>query len=143
MKWKKLVHRQNSRVYSWPPGWDTAESIAEQLACSAERVREHLAPSIKAGEVEMKSFMVWDRDTGRKVSKTGFRIVEKSQDRQKSVEPSSKRPNRWPFYEGAKIVRPDSPKRIGVIKGGRIHWSDGKVTVPNSPSQRSKLRLSK
>ena len=142
MKWKKLLHKQNARHYAWPPGWDTAESIAEQLECAPERVREHLAPSIRAGEVEVKQFTIWDGETGRKVIKTGFRIgQDKSDNRQKSVDSASKRPDRWPFREGAVIRRMDSP-RIGVVKAGKIEWEDGKIAIP-SKSQQTKLRLAK
>ena len=160
MKWKKLLHKQNARHYAWPPGWDTAESIAEQLECSPERVREHLAPSIRAGEVEAKQFTIWDGETGRKVIKTGFRIgglksqadgaksqapdpksQAKADNRQKSVDSASKRPDRWPFRDGAVIRRMDSP-RIGVVKSGKIDWEDGRVAIP-SKSQQTKLRLAK
>lgn len=147
MKWKKLVHKANARHYAWPAGWDPAEVIAEQLECSTERVREHLAQSIRAGEVEVKQFTIWDNETERKVVKTGYRIAGaksqtpalKSQDRQKSVDSAVSSPDRWPFREGAIIKRLDSP-RIGVVKSGRIHWEDGKVNVP-SRSTAHKLRL--
>jgi hypothetical protein len=154
MKWKKLVHKANARHYAWPSGWDPAEVIAEQLECSAERVREHLAPSIRAGEVEVKQFTIWDSETERKVVKTGYRIAGakaqapalksqaeaiKSQNRQKTVDSAISSPVRWPFHEGAKIKRIDSA-RIGVVKSGRIHWEDGKVNIP-SRSTAHKLRL--
>jgi hypothetical protein len=146
MKWKSLLHKQNARHFAWPAGWDPAEVIAEQLECSPERVREHLAPSIRAGEVEVKQFTIWDSETGRKVIKTGFRIGGKSENRQKSVDPATKRnnprPERWPFYEGAAIVRCDAPNRIGKVVGGEIHWSDGRVAIP-SRSTAHKLRLKK
>ena len=149
MKWKKLVHKQNARHYAWPSGWDTAEQIAEQLECSPERVREHLAPSIRAGEVEMKQFTIWDGETERKVVRTGFRIScrKEAMDGQESGVESSRvsphRADRWPFSEGARIMRPDNPKRIGLVKNGRIHWNDGKVSIPAGASQASKLRLTK
>ncbi len=152
MKWKKLVHKQNARHYAWPAGWDTAEQIAEQLECSPERVREHLAPSIRAGEVEVKQFTIWDGETERKVVKTGYRISGKKaevESRETRVESSkspasnSKHPAtsplRWPFREGSIIKRMDAP-RIGVVKSGRIHWEDGKVNVPSASTAR-KLRL--
>ena len=162
MKWKKLLHKQNAQHYAWPAsseGWDTAETIAEQLECSPERVREHLAPSIRAGEVEVKTFTIWDVETERKIQKVGFRSARKSQapapksqaaaaksqgnfkNRQKSVDSASKRHERWPFRDGALIRRMDSP-RIGVVKSGRIHWEDGKISLP-SKSQQTKLRLAK
>jgi hypothetical protein len=155
MKWKKLLHKQNAKHYAWPHGWDTAEEIAEQLECSPERVREHLAPSIRAGEVECKQFTIWDSESGRKIIKTGFRIggaktetrVESRESRVEGKSPtsSSKLPatnrDRWPFFEGAIIRRMDSP-RIGVVKSGSIEWEDGRIAIP-SRSQQTKLRLAK
>jgi hypothetical protein len=146
MKWKKLLHKQNAKHYAWPPGWDTAESIAEQLECSPERVREHLAPSIRAGEVECKQFTIWDSESGRKIIKTGFRIggaktVESSKPSTLDSRPSTRPKDRWPFFEGAKIRRMDSP-RIGFVKSGKIEWEDGRIAIP-SKSQQTKLRLAK
>lgn len=151
MKWKKLLSKQNARHYAWPAGWDPAEVIAEQLECSPERVREHLAPSIRAGEVEVKVFTIWDEETGRKLQKTGFRIagaktpapvknnLVKSQDRRKSVDYVPK-PDRWPFWEGARIKRMDRGN-CGTVKGGAIHWDSGTVTTPSSKQVTKKLRL--
>jgi hypothetical protein len=151
MKWKKLLHKQNARHYAWPPGWDTAEEIAEQLECSPERVREHLAPSIRAGEVECKQFTIWDSESGRKVIKTGFRIGGQKKPETGNLKPEkpstldsrpSTRPrDRWPFFEGAIIRRMDSP-RIGIVKSGTIEWEDGRIALP-SKSQQTKLRLAK
>jgi hypothetical protein len=146
MKWKKQIQKQNARHYAWPTGWDPAEVIAEQLECSPERVREHLAPSIRCGEVEVKSFTVWDPETGRKFLKTGFRLVTKTENPQKIVEkgfPDQKkaqRSDRWPFHEGAKIYRLDYPERFGTVQNGKIRWADGKMTTPG-PSCFRKYRL--
>lgn len=120
MNWKKHYHKQNARHYAWPDGWDPAEVIAEQLECSPERVREHLAPSIRAGDVEVKSFTIWDGE--RKVLKTGFRIASAQEPKKKSTVNTSK-----PFA-GAKVTRTRSPnKEIGVIvslgkAGMKIEW---------------------
>jgi hypothetical protein len=152
MNWKKHVHKQNAKHFAWPAGWDTSEVIAEQLECSPERVREHLAPSIRSGEIEVKSFTIWDSETERKIVKVGFRIStgkrshsisEESTDSKKESPSSSAMRERWPFYEGAKIMRPDNPSRTGIVKGKMIHWCDGKVATANSASQRLKLRLAK
>lgn len=141
MKWKKLLSKQNARHYAWPAGWDPAEAIAEQLECSPERVREHLAPSIKAGEVEVKVFTVWDEETGRKMQKTGFRIAGTGKpEAEPLTSRSSTKKDRWPFWEGATIKRLDSPN-LGVVKGNSIHWENGQITTPTSKSTTHKLRL--
>lgn len=152
-KWKKLLHKQNTRHFAWPEGWDPAEHIAEQLECAPERVREHLSPSIRSGEVEVKSFTIWDSETGRKVVKTGFRIAGKSQGTaaksqapaQKSQGSSAKsqgRPDRWPFSEGARVTSLGRTA-VGTVRNGRIHWESGIVTTPTSNSTKKKLRLAK
>lgn len=73
MNWKKLVNNTNASTYAWPEGWDTREQVAEQLECSPDRVREVLAPALRAGAVETKDFKVWE--DGRFVRKSGFRAT--------------------------------------------------------------------
>jgi hypothetical protein len=73
MNWKHLVNKTNASAFAWPEGWDTREEVAEQLDCSPDRVREVLAPAIRAGAVEIKDFKVWE--DGRFVRKTGFRAA--------------------------------------------------------------------
>lgn len=75
--WKRVVSEQNSKVYKWPPGWDTREKVAEHLECSEDRVSEILAPALKSGEVEKASFPVWDSERQRKVYVVGFRTRPK------------------------------------------------------------------
>jgi hypothetical protein len=74
MNWKNEVNRINKAAFAWPKGWSTREEVAEQLECSADRVREVLAPGIKCGDIETKDFQVWE--DGRKVRKTGYRKTE-------------------------------------------------------------------
>jgi hypothetical protein len=76
MNWKNLLNKTNASTFKWPEGWDTREEVAEQLECSPDRVREVLAPAIRAGTVEVKEFKIWE--TGRFVRKTGFRAAADS-----------------------------------------------------------------
>jgi hypothetical protein len=73
MNWKNLLNKTNASTFKWPEGWDTREEVAEQLECSPDRVREVLAPAIRAGTVEVKEFKIWE--DGRFVRKTGFRAA--------------------------------------------------------------------
>lgn len=75
MNWKNEVNKMNAAAYGWPKGWASREEIAEQLECSPERVREVLAPGIKAGSIETKEFKVWDG--ARFLRRPGYRKVEK------------------------------------------------------------------
>jgi len=76
MNWKNLLNKTNASTFKWPEGWDTREEVAEQLECSPDRVREVLAPAIRAGNVEVKEFKIWE--DGRFVRKTGFRAAAES-----------------------------------------------------------------
>lgn len=78
----------NTAAYSWPKGWSSREEIAEQLECSAERVREVLGPGIKAGTIEFKDFKTWE--DGRFVRRTGYRKVGVVE--QKKAEPMTVTP---------------------------------------------------
>jgi predicted ArsR family transcriptional regulator len=139
MKWKKLVNKQNQKHFAWPAGWDTAEEIAEQLECSPERVREHLSPSIKAGEVECKQHTIWDAETGRKITKTGFRVVSANAAPRVSV---SKR-----LSVGSNVQRKrSSNKEIGSIvrltaKNMVIKWKAGEKSHSRLALRRGDLEL--
>jgi len=78
MNWKTYVATQNAKTFVLPPGWDSRETIAEQLECSPEKVREHLQPGIAAREIEVKQFPVWDSGLGRKVIVTAYRKIAPS-----------------------------------------------------------------
>lgn len=71
--WKAVMAKQNKKTFRWPDGWDTREEVAEQLECSPDRVSQHLAPCIRAGEIEVQAFPVWDDVLKRVVRVTGYR----------------------------------------------------------------------
>jgi len=76
MNWKNFVAQQNAKVFTLPPGWDSRESIAEQLECSPEKVREHLQPGITARTIESRGFPVWDGQLSRKTMVTAYRRID-------------------------------------------------------------------
>ena len=67
MSWKSYVEKQNAKVFVLPDGWDSRETVAEDLGCSTERVDEQLRPGLKSGEIEKQTFRVWDK-TAKKVA---------------------------------------------------------------------------
>ena len=144
-KWKSLLNKQNAKHYRWPDGWDSAEDVARQLECSPERVREHLAPSIRAGEVEAKVHTIWCSATGRKVSKTGYRMVSKKEPGVQPIKEKAtiiKNPK-----AGLKIVRVISNnKEVGIISKVTptsmiIEWQSGKKTHSIRAIRRGELKL--
>lgn len=73
MNWKSLVETQNAKSYVLPEGWDSREKIAEQLECSADRVRILLSPGLRSGAVETSVFPVWCDVTKRVVRTSAYR----------------------------------------------------------------------
>lgn len=73
MNWKKLVETKNAKTFVLPEGWDSRDSIAEQLECSPEKVRDHLRPAIQAKEVLEQRFNVWDPALKRCVMVTAYK----------------------------------------------------------------------
>jgi len=76
MNWKTLVESQNAATYVLPEGWDSRAKVAEQIGCSEDSVRLHLAPAIKARVVESNVFPVWDKLTKRIVRVTAYRKIQ-------------------------------------------------------------------
>lgn len=74
MNWKNYVQKQNEKAYVLPEGWDSRESVAEQLECSPDRVDDQLRPGLKSGEIQKQQFDVWDSKLMRKI-----RVVAYSQ----------------------------------------------------------------
>jgi hypothetical protein len=75
MNWKNLVETNYAKTLILPAGWDDTETIALQMGCSPDRVREHMAPLVRAHVAEMKAFTVWDRETKAKRRVTAYHPV--------------------------------------------------------------------
>jgi|GEM_PF-2752365 len=95
MNWKHYVAQQNAKAFTLPPGWDSRESIAEQLECSPEKVREHLQPGIASKAIECRSFPVWDGQLGRKIAVTAYRRIEHGTDNALSVHAPKAGRGKW------------------------------------------------
>lgn len=78
MNWKKLVETKNAKTFVLPAGWDSRDTVAEQLDCSPEKVRDHLRPALKSGDVIEQQFKVWNSDLKRCVMVTAYRESDKS-----------------------------------------------------------------
>jgi DNA-binding CsgD family transcriptional regulator len=75
--WKQFVEKKNAKIYVLPAGWDSKDTIAEQLECSPDKVRDHLRPALASGEVEEKQFKVWQSELGRCILVTAYREAQK------------------------------------------------------------------
>ena len=75
MNWKTYVESSQAKTYVLPEGWDTRETIAEQLDCSTDNVRKLLAPAVKSGAVEFKQLPIWDKVTKKVRSVACYRKI--------------------------------------------------------------------
>jgi len=76
--WKHLVEKTQEKLYVLPEGWDSKETVAQQIGCSPERVSQLLAPAVKARTVEVRAFPVWDKVTKRVNRVTAYRETKKA-----------------------------------------------------------------
>lgn len=141
-KWLKLVTKHKVQKNVVPPGWQTREEVAEQLACHEERVNGVLKDAIHAGEVEVQSFPVWSATKRKVVITTCYRIVGADMPAS-SVKRNPGRPAKgggWPFPVGTRVRRRDSANAGTVIEGGGIRWESGVVTTPSGSTRRKIVR---
>ena len=134
MNWKNEVNKMNAAAYGWPKGWSSREEIAEQLECSPERVREVLAPGIKAGTIETKEFKIWDG--GRLLRRPGYRKVEKATPPEVAAVPKA----------GVEVIsrKRGSRGRILEVRGNKmvIDWeTTGRKECSVSAVKRGDIRL--
>ena len=73
MNWKSFVEESHAKTYRLPQGWDSRETIADQLDCAIDSVRRLLAPAIKAGTIESGMFPVWDDISKKVIRVTAYR----------------------------------------------------------------------
>lgn len=76
MSWKSFVEASQAKQFVLPAGWDTRDTIADDLNCSPDNVRKLLAPAIKAGSVEFKQLPIWDKVLKRVRSVACYRRIE-------------------------------------------------------------------
>ena len=130
--WKKIVEDHSKRAYKWPEGWDSRETIAEQLECSPDRVSDILSKSIKDGEIEKKAITYWDNELKRKITSFGYRQLE-TETKPKKVSVTIK----WPPAEGTRLARADNTKSKGTYIGkGKVQWDSGSITQPKGSTIR-------
>lgn len=88
--YKDIIDQVNKNKYGVPPGWDTAEKVAEEIGCQPHRVRELLADAIKEGLVEAQKVQVWvPGANGGRGAKTIMTVYRKALFN-KTIKPSKK-----------------------------------------------------
>jgi hypothetical protein len=135
--WKALVVKHKAKsVKPIPEGWLTRAQVAEKLGCSESRVNENLRSAIKAKDVLMDKFAVWDALEGKVVSIPCYSIATR-----KSSESAPAKSKRWPYPVGTKVRRYDSTQTGVVISGGRIEWANGHISTPKGSSTQKILAV--
>lgn len=125
--WKKVHEKILNKTHQPPQGWDSREYVASQLQCSPEKVSQILSPGIKAGEIEVKIFSVWDKNLKRVVQRTFYR--------ENGILTTEDLPEvtfkKFDNNSGRKVYC--RKRRLqGVYRAdGSVLWDNGKVSVPS------------
>lgn len=136
--WKALVVKHKAKsVKPIPEGWLTRAQVAEKIGCAESRVNENLRAAIKAKDVLMDKFAVWDAIEGKVVSIPCYCINARKSSEAPASKPGRKpKPGGWPFPVGTKVKRYDGKKIGTVVSGGRIEWENGIISTPQGSSVR-------
>lgn len=128
--WKALVIKHKAKsVKPIPDGWLTKAQVAERIGCTEGRVGENLRAAIKAKDVLVDKFPVWDAIEGKIISVQFYSIPGKKT----PTSPASKK-LKWPFPEKTLVRRRDGVGTGVVISGGRVKWDSGSITAPKGSS---------
>lgn len=68
--WKKIVSSVDNKLLN---GWETTEEVATQLECRPDAVASVLRQAIRQGDVEQKTFTIWNDRTKQMESLVGYR----------------------------------------------------------------------
>jgi hypothetical protein len=135
--WKALVVKHKAKsVKPIPEGWLTRAQVAEKIGCAESRVNENLRSALKAKDVLIQKFPIWDAIEGKIVSIPCYSL-------RKAKESESTRPKKENglFPEGTKVRRKDGSRVGVVVSGGNVKWSDGRVTTPSGSTLRKLVRV--
>jgi hypothetical protein len=128
--WKALVVKHKAKsVKPIPEGWLTRAQVADKIGCAESRVNENLRAAIKAKDVLVEKFPVWDAIEGKIISIQCYSLPGKKA----SAPPALKKLN-WPFPEKTRVRRRDGAGTGVVIAGGRVKWDSGAITEPKGSS---------
>lgn len=72
--WKKIVTAVDNKLFN---GWETTEEVAAQLECRPDTVATVLRQAIRQGEVESRTFTVWNRHSKQMETVVGYRQKSK------------------------------------------------------------------
>lgn len=124
--WKALVVKHKAKsVKPIPDGWLTRAQVAERIGCAESRVNENLRSAIKAKDVLVDKFPVWDPIEGKVVSIQCYCISGKKT----SEAPAKSKSKKWPFPEGTRVRRKDGGSGV-MLDNGRVRWASGTITQP-------------
>lgn len=78
--WLKTVDSINSKRFTTPEGWETRDQVAESLQCDPSKVGDLMKPGVDSGEIERKSFPVWDQNRRMTVQVVCYRLAAAGKD---------------------------------------------------------------
>lgn len=131
--WKAVVVKHKAKsVKPIPEGWLTRAQVADKIGCAESRVNENLRSAIKAKDVLVDKFPVWDAIEGKVVSIQCYSLSPK---KDKAAVPPKKSGSKWPYPEGTRVRRKDGGSGV-MLAGGRVQWDSGAITFPKGTTIR-------
>jgi len=130
--WKALVVKHKAKsVKPIPEGWLTRAQVAEKIGCAESRVNESLRSAIKAKDVLVDKFPIWDAIEGKIITIQCYSLSAK-----KPAEPpkGNAKGAKWPYPEGARVRRRDGASTGVMLPGGKVKWDSGAITEPKGSS---------
>jgi hypothetical protein len=141
--WQKVKNKINKKKYGAPDGWDSRDTVAEQLKCDPSRVSKILSFGIESGDILCRQFYVWDDIRGTAIIKTfykenikdsecqdedakilcGFRTTKAKE----TFNDSHKRPVKRVFSRHRKIEGT-------LYQDKSVTWDNGKISFPSESS---------
>jgi hypothetical protein len=137
--WKALVIKHKAKsIKPIPEGWLTRAQVAEKIGCAESRVNDNLRSAIKAKDVLVDKFPIWDAIEGKVVTVQCYSLTAAK----KKSEPTNAAPvsGSWPFPEGTRVRRRDGGAGV-MLSEGRVQWDSGSITKPKGSSIRKIVPL--
>jgi hypothetical protein len=129
--WKALVIKHKAKsIKPIPEGWLTRAQVAEKIGCSESRVPENLRAAVKAKDVLVEKFPVWDALEGKVAMVQCYTLSVK-----KAPEVKTKIKTRWPYPEGTRVRRHKGGEGV-MLSGGKVQWDSGTITQPRGSTFR-------
>jgi hypothetical protein len=145
--WQKVKNKINKKKYATPDGWDSRDTVAEQLKCDPSKVSKILSFGIESGDILCRQFYVWDDIRGTAIIKTFYKEnIKESECGQEdlkflhNIRTAKIKDNFSDSFNGpVKRVFSRHRKIEGTLYQDKsVTWDNGKISFPSESSWRKR-----